>query len=36
MKKQADKSKINTSKIPNSGGRSSKNEEIEAGRTPDS
>ena len=30
MKKQADKSKINTSKTPNSGGRSSKNGEIEA------
>ena len=29
MKKQADKSKINTSKTPNSGGRSSKNGEIE-------
>ena len=30
MKKQADRSNINTSKTPNSGGRSSKNEEIEA------
>ena len=29
MKKQADKSKINTSKTPDSGGRSSKNGEIE-------
>jgi len=30
MKKQADKSKINTSKTPDNGGRSSKNGEIEA------
>ena len=30
MKKQADKSKIHTSKTPDSGGRSSKNGEIEA------
>ena len=30
MKRQVDKSKINTSKTPDSGGRSSKNEEIEA------
>jgi len=30
MKKRADKSKINTSKTPDNGGRSSKNGEIEA------